>query len=147
MLFSCEYDKVADIEPLIRPYIDDKINRLVFFEDTGEITIMNKDLGMMEDGVWYSNDYHKKDTEWCRPGSCKPTHYKNDLWCYAKGKDLKELGARLPESTYYVKKSDLKPKEKETMQLVKPRIKTHKVFVYGTLKSCLLYTSPSPRDS
>ncbi len=136
ILNGCDYNSISDIEPLIRPFIDDSINRLVFFEDDGKVVIMNKDLGVVEDGLWYSNTYHKKDTGWCRPGSCKPktntTPYKNDLWCYAKGKDLKELGARLPESTYYVKKSDLR--QKETMQLVKPRIKTHKVFVYGTLK-------------
>jgi len=65
---ECTYEAIEDIEPLIRPFINDKINRLVFFEDSGRVTIMNKDLGVTEDGIWYSNDYHKKDEGWCRVG-------------------------------------------------------------------------------
>jgi gamma-glutamylcyclotransferase (GGCT)/AIG2-like uncharacterized protein YtfP len=68
---ECEYKAIEDIMPLIKPYINDKINRLVFFEDTGRITIMNKHLGIVEDGVWYSNDYHLKKDSWCRGGVCK----------------------------------------------------------------------------
>jgi len=68
---KCDYKYIEDIEPLIEPYVDDKINRLVFFEDNGRVTIMNEDLGITEDGNWYSNDYHLKDEGWCRGGKCK----------------------------------------------------------------------------
>ena len=63
---ECDYKYIEDIEPLIKPFINDKINRLVFFEDNGRITIMNRELGIEEDGTWYSNDYHLKDDGWCR---------------------------------------------------------------------------------
>lgn len=69
----CDFKFIEDIEPLIEPYIDDNINRLVFFEDNGRVTIMNEDLGIWEDGVWYSNDYHLKDEGWCRAGTCTTT--------------------------------------------------------------------------
>ena len=70
---KCDYKFIEDITPLIKPYIDDKINRLVFFEDNGQITIMNKSLGIEdESGLWHSNDYHLKDEGWCRSGYCKP---------------------------------------------------------------------------
>ena len=71
---QCDFKFVEDIQPLILPYVDDKINRLVFFEDNGRITIINKHLGMVEDGIWYSNDYHKKDSGWCRGGVCAHTN-------------------------------------------------------------------------
>ena len=80
---ECDYKFIEDIEPLIKPYIDDKINRLVFFEDNGSITIMNKHLGIEDDGVWHSNDYHLKEDGWCRSG-CKPTQQVD--------KPLKQLG-------------------------------------------------------
>jgi len=69
LIGKCNYEAIEDIAPLIEPYIDDKINRLVFFEDTGKITIMNDGLGIYENGDWYSNDYHTKDEGWCRTGS------------------------------------------------------------------------------
>lgn len=73
LLNECTYKKIADIEPLITPYIEGKINRLVFFEDSGEVTIMNEQLGVWEKGDWYSNDYHLKKDGWCRDGStCSP---------------------------------------------------------------------------
>ena len=67
---ECDYKKIEDIAPLIKPYIDDRINRLVFFEDNGRVTIMNESLGIMDDGIWYSNDYHLKNEGWCRAGVC-----------------------------------------------------------------------------
>jgi gamma-glutamylcyclotransferase (GGCT)/AIG2-like uncharacterized protein YtfP/predicted glutamine amidotransferase len=63
LISECEYKYIEDILPLVKHIIGDKINRLVFFEYDGEITIVNEDLGMWEDGIWYSNDYHKKEKE------------------------------------------------------------------------------------
>lgn len=71
MLNECDYSRIEDIKPLIQPYINDRINRLVFFEDNGEITILNKELGIEEEGVWYSNDYHLKAEGWCRSSGFK----------------------------------------------------------------------------
>ena len=69
LIGQCNYESIEDIMPLVHPYVDDKINRLVFFEDSGEIIIVNKDLGITDDnGDWYSNDYHLKDKGWCRSG-------------------------------------------------------------------------------
>lgn len=71
ILSECTYGSIKDIKPLVMPYIYDKINRLVFFEDTGEVVTMNEHLGIKEDnGDWYSNDYHLKDSGWCRKGEC-----------------------------------------------------------------------------
>ena len=102
---ECDYKYIEDIAPLIKPYIDDKINRLVFFEDNGQVSIMNEDLGIIDDGVWYSNDYHEKDEGWCRGGKCKTKT------TYASATVTVEKQA---PSKYDEKK--------------------HKVFVYGTLK-------------
>lgn len=80
LISRCEFETITDIEPLIEPYIDDAINRLVFFEDDGKITIMNEHLGIEEDnGDWYSNDYHLKDEGWCRAGACKKPKPKKDI--------------------------------------------------------------------
>jgi len=71
IISQCTYEEISDILPLIKPYVDDKINRLVFFEDSGEIIIINDELGIYDDnGDWYSNDYHLKDEGWCRSGYC-----------------------------------------------------------------------------
>ncbi len=72
LISKCDYKFIEDIEPLIEPMIDDKINRLVFFEDNGRITIMNKHLGIEDDGIWHSNDYHLKEEGWCRGGCTTP---------------------------------------------------------------------------
>ncbi|MDM8539433.1 gamma-glutamylcyclotransferase family protein, partial [Desulfobacterales bacterium HSG17] len=66
---------IEDIDPLIQPIIGDTINRLAFMEDNGRVSIMNIELGILEDGIWYSNDYHLKDEGWCRTG-CKPKKVK-----------------------------------------------------------------------
>jgi gamma-glutamylcyclotransferase (GGCT)/AIG2-like uncharacterized protein YtfP len=89
---ECEYKYIEDIEPLIRPFINDKINRLVFFEDNGRVTIMNEELGILEDDIWYSNDYHSKHESWCRSGSCSS----NTIY------DIKDDGLSL-EQDYIVK--------------------------------------------
>jgi len=101
---ECDYESIKDIMPLIRPYIDDNINRLVFFEDSGEIIIENKDLGIYaEDGTWYSNDYHLKDDSWKR------------TWNKHTKKKIKEI-------------------PKATVPKASNRVMVEKVFVYGTLK-------------
>ncbi len=56
----CTYNYIDDIKPLIQSIIGNRINRLAFLEDDGKITIINEELGMVEEGIWYSNDYHKK---------------------------------------------------------------------------------------
>jgi len=72
MISECDYKYIEDIEPLIKPYVNDHINRLVFFEDNGRVTYINKDLGVEEDGIWYSNDYHSKPNWWNRKQTTKP---------------------------------------------------------------------------
>jgi gamma-glutamylcyclotransferase (GGCT)/AIG2-like uncharacterized protein YtfP len=59
----CKYDKISDILPLIHQITGKTGNKLVFMEKDGEVTIVNKDLGNEEDGIWYSNTYHvEKET-------------------------------------------------------------------------------------
>ena len=99
LITECDYKYVEDIMPLIQIHVKDKINRLVFFEDNGRITIVNQELGIIEDDTWYSNDYHLKDDGWCRNSYYSPT-------VVTKKKDEPKLYAN----------------------------RTHKVFVYGTLK-------------
>lgn len=66
------YDKISDISPLLQCIVGNTINRLVFLEDSGEVTIINEDLGIWEDGIWYSNDYHLQDKPdvWCKEDYC-----------------------------------------------------------------------------
>lgn len=73
MLNNTEYNYIEDIQPFLEQMIDDKINRLAFLELDGRVTILNEHLGMWEDGVWYSNDYHKKPDSWSRTScACNP---------------------------------------------------------------------------
>ncbi len=69
LLNECDYNYVEDIMPLIKSIIGDKINRLAFLEVDGTITLVNKELGMVEEDIWYSNDYHKRVI----PKVCTPT--------------------------------------------------------------------------
>jgi len=106
MISDCDFNYIEDVQPLVQHFVDDKINRLVFFEDNGRITIINEELGIKEDGIWYSNDYHLKDEEWCRYG------------CKAK-----------------TKKEEPKVIANNTSKKGSPTdVRKHKVFVYGTLK-------------
>lgn len=66
ILSSCSYNEINDIRPLVQNIVDDGINRLVFIENTGKITIFNEGLGITENSIWYSNDYHLKEEGWCR---------------------------------------------------------------------------------
>ncbi len=61
LINECKYEYIEDIQPLIKSIIGTTINRLAFLEDDGKITIINKGLGMVEGGIWYSNDYHKRN--------------------------------------------------------------------------------------
>lgn len=83
LLMNCDYEKVSDLKPLIQHIIGSSINRLVFLEDSGEVTIFNENLGVWDNGVWYSNDYHLKSESWCRSGC--GTSYKKETPSKAKG--------------------------------------------------------------
>lgn len=107
LLSAVDYDSIDAISPLILPIIGDKINRMVFMEDDGEITILNSKLGIEDDGIWYSNDYHLKADAWCRNGYCNP-----------KVKDAEKA----PNKSVAKKKTTVL---KEGLT---------RVFVYGTLK-------------
>lgn len=58
LLAKCKYSSIADIEPLLSHVITDKVNRIVYLDTTGKITIFNENLGITEGSNWYSNDYH-----------------------------------------------------------------------------------------
>ena len=60
MLSKCKYEHITDIAPLIQHIIGSSINRLVFLDSDGQFTIFNQSLGITENGIWYSNDYHIK---------------------------------------------------------------------------------------
>ena len=111
LLNEFDYDSVMAIEPLITKIIGSTINRVVTLEDDGAITIINEDLGLWDDGIWYSNDYHLKPATWCRAG-CKPK------------KKVVDTSLVVPN-----KKRELPPIPKD-----KPKGKVIPVFVYGTLK-------------
>lgn len=104
LITDCDYNFIEDLLPLIQQIVGKTLNKLVFFEDNGRITFVNKDLGMEEDGIWYSNDYHKKANK-----KVVTYHYNN--WDYDE------------ESESY--KQPQLPAKKEELT---------KVFVYGTLK-------------
>lgn len=55
ILNQCEY---TNIIPLLKLVAGNTLNRLVFLNPDGTIDIINKQLGISEDGNWYSNDYH-----------------------------------------------------------------------------------------
>ena len=72
LINECDYKYIEDIDPLLNHIIGDKINRLVFLEDNGRITIIKESQGHWEEDIWYSNDYHKKPTWWTRTQQTKP---------------------------------------------------------------------------
>lgn len=96
------------------------INRVVFMDKQGYISIFNEDLGIWDNGLWYSNDYFKKKryvasstTTVCGGGGCATpsvsttsVYDHNDVW-------FNTSNYTTPEEA--VKECD-------------------KVFVYGTLK-------------
>lgn len=110
LLSECDYDSIMSIEPLITKIIGSTINRVVTLEDDGAVTIINEDLGLWDEGIWYSNDYHLKPNSWCRAG-CKPKH----------------VAKKKPETTVMV------PNKKKEIPSI-PKGKVIPVFVYGTLK-------------
>jgi gamma-glutamylcyclotransferase (GGCT)/AIG2-like uncharacterized protein YtfP len=64
ILDNCVYEYIDDILPLIKQIVGDTLNKLVFFEDDGTVTIVNEELGVWEDEIWYSNTYHHKEKEY-----------------------------------------------------------------------------------
>ena len=115
LISACKYDYVEDIMPFIKEIIGDKINRLVFFEDDGKITIVNEELGMWEDDIWYSNDYHKKEKTVHKPTtSSNGTEYEYDK-----------------VSKKWLPKAKKEVEWKNGTKIQQPKTK---VFVYGTLK-------------
>ncbi len=124
LLNSCRYDYIEDILPLIQEIVGDTINRLVFFEDDGKVTIVNKELGVVEEGIWYSNTYHKKE-RYTPATKTKDYTYKFDpvskKWIPAdeepwkKDTNVKKVGGG---ANHWSGKT----------------VEKYKVFVYGTLK-------------
>jgi len=115
LINECDYTYIEDILPLVHQIIGDTINRLVFFENDGRITIVNEDLGQTEEGIWYSNDYHTKaktraeSTRTYGGSNYLDTHrWDDDLGCYVKKKAITTTTTTAKETT--------------------------RVFVYGTLK-------------
>ena len=60
LISMCEFDAISDVLPLVHQITGGYSNKLVFHEPDGKITILNRDLGIEEDGIWYSNTYHIK---------------------------------------------------------------------------------------
>ena len=46
---------------LLQAIAGTSINRLVFMDNQGKVHIVNPQLGIDEDGIWYSNDYYKRE--------------------------------------------------------------------------------------
>lgn len=124
LINECEYNWIADVKPLIHHIVGDTLNKLVFFEQDGNITYVNKGLGQEEDGIWYSNDYHTRATS--RADTYSKTAYVNYV---SDGNGNYVTEARLKE---LVAQRLLLAKKVE--KVIKGDIMT-KVFVYGTLKS------------
>ena len=58
LISLCEFNAISDVLPLIHQIAGTYSNKLVFHEPDGKVTIVNKELGLEEDGIWYSNTYH-----------------------------------------------------------------------------------------
>lgn len=137
LINSCDFNEIGDIKPLLYPILGSAINRLVFLEDTGEITIMMEALGVWEEGIWYSNDYHNKPDWWSRTQTTKP---------YVKPAPSPNDWVKDPESKHngYIQRRDLDKREADkkkgtpstgvTGAITVVDNKMTKVFVYGTLK-------------
>ena len=97
MLKNTTYKRVSDVQPLLQHIVGTNLNKLVFMENTGKVTIINDNLGIRENGVWYSNDYHVPPPNLTKVfvyGTLKKGHYNHYL-----------LGA----STYLGKASTVAP--------------------------------------
>jgi len=61
IITSCNSQTIEPLLPLLQVIAGETINRFIFMDKmTGKVTLLNESLGMWEDGIWYSNDYHKK---------------------------------------------------------------------------------------
>lgn len=122
LLWEAEYKKVEDVAPLLQPIIGKHLNRLVFLENDGRITIMNSELGMVEDDIWYSNDYHKKPDTYSRTTTTGvPTQ--------TPSTDTKKYGKKGDGTWGWLYDLEDEDDEWDTDYTSK-----YKVFVYGTLK-------------
>jgi len=131
ILNETKYDNISDIEPLLEVIAGKTVNRFIFMDKLdGAITIINEDLGMWEDDIWYSNDYHKK--------TCDTTfEYADD---YYSGNYPYEYRYDAKSGIY--KKYEKSPPKVEVVKPTKHTIENIedieedvvKVFVYGTLK-------------
>ena len=62
VLSQTKYEKITDLELLIKVIIGDTLNKLVFLNHDGTVNIFNQNLGIDdENGNWYSNSYHIKE--------------------------------------------------------------------------------------
>ena len=127
MLNSCSYKKVEDIMPLIEHTIGNTINRLAFMEDDGDITIVNQQLGIEEDGIWYSNDYHVAPKPYVSYYDRWKEKYKEEEEDEILIYDYEE-----EEATYSDEDIDKALKEECTVEYEGETM--IKVFTYGTLK-------------
>ena len=124
MISECHYESIDCIEPMLKHVVGSTINRLVFMEDDGNVTIINEHLGMWEEGVWYSNDYHKKADGWCRAGSCYVPPKKDSP---SKNNSFHTVDLDDDSGIYGLQFEDNELEDKQSDEL-------STVFVYGTLK-------------
>lgn len=118
LISECTYEYIYDIKPLIQSIIGDTLNKLVFLENDGEITIMNDNLGIWdEDGCWYSNEYHL-------PKKSREPFETDYVYTY------NHTTGKYEPTSKAAKKADAK-KSLESKKI--PQI-SHTIFVYGTLK-------------
>lgn len=71
----CKWEKISDILPLIHQITGKTSNKLVFMEKDGAVTIVNKELGNEEDGIWYSNTYHVEKAPSTYPTNPMSSYY------------------------------------------------------------------------
>lgn len=121
LLNGCDYNYIEDVLPLVHQIVGTTMNKLVFFEDDGNITMVNGDLGQIEDEIWYSNDYHERDTT--RADQYKSYSKKQAEWVYHK------------ESGTYMTREDIAKLDKDDYKVKDKKEKLTRVFVYGTLKA------------
>ena len=65
LLKSLNFNNLTEIDSFIMTMMNSGENRFIFIDDS--VHIFNKEIGIQDGNIWYSNDYHLKPPGWKRP--------------------------------------------------------------------------------
>lgn len=87
---------------LLKQIVGTTINRLVFMNLDGEVTIINENLGVWEKGIWYSNEYHVCPTKTTPPATTNNNKGSSDYMKQLQKRVMFDTVGKTTVTTKYV---------------------------------------------